>query len=604
MAKSFIPAAVLDFDSYKASLKTFLKGQERFKDYDFEGSNLAVLVDLLAYNTFNNAHYLNMIGSEMFIDSAQLRQSIVSHAKELNYTPRSAISARATVQIEVIPNDDPIVITIPKHYGFRSTAGDSSIRFCTDQEVVIRRDANGRYISDAFEIFEGQIVRETFNVGPVTDNNGVITYDQRFILQSENADISSIEVGMLIDSNDLEETAKNRAENLYGLDGKSQVFFLRGYLSNNYEIEFGDNVLGAAVAHGNIINVSYRDTVGTAGNGSYVFAKNGSIDGYSNISVTTLSPATGGADREVDASIKYNAVRHFQTQDRAVIEQDYEILIKQAFPEIQEVNVYGGERVANYGKVIIVLKPHNVDGVVSNQVKRRVLDFLKGKALVPESLIEDPEYFYLKVDGNVFYRPQATSDSINQVTSAAVNAIVDLNDSVLADFNTTVYQSTINTAIDESHPAIDGSDIKLSVIRKIYPAFGTSRQYEFTVDNPLYVPIEGEYTSTDHWTVSTNVFKMIIDDVIWDVRVQDNGLGVLHLYQIADGSAARLPQSVGLVDYETGYVTFTVDVYSVAPSLDVTCALAGRSITVSLNKFISVASSDVNLVVSKYNVRY
>lgn len=599
MANTYIPSSDLSFDAYKASLKTFLRNQERFKDYDFEGSNLSVIIDLLTYNTFNNAHYLNMIGSEMFLDSAQMRESIVSHAKELNYVPRSRTSARAVVTVEVVPGGSPASITIPKYYAFKTTSTTSNaVKFITDQSIVMKRNGDGRYLSEPITIYEGIPVTEVFTVVPTNNDNGSVTYNQRFNLQSDNVDVDSIEVSVAIDGNDLTPLDYKRAVNLYGLNNDSRVFFVRGYKGNNYEIEFGDGVLGAAVEAGNRITIRYRDTIGADGNGTYVFTKTTSVDGYSAVTVTTSSRANGGSERESNDSIKYNAVRHFQVQDRAVIESDYHVLIKSNFPEVQDVNVYGGELVYDYGKVIISLKPYNVDSLIDDNTKTRIIAFLKTKNIVPEPIVVDPEYFYLGITGNVYYNVNKTLQRKNEVLANVVNALVDLNGSTLGTFNTTVYQSLINTTIVNADVSIQGADVELTMIRRIIPNFGVSTAYSFTTNNRIISSPQGEYINSDQYSVTTNLFQIIINDVISDVVIQDDGVGHLHLYQIINGVKVKVPIPVGTVDYTSGKVLFTVDVYNVSQKLQVTCRMADNSIAVNLNKFISVDGADIDLVMA------
>lgn len=597
---SFIPSSQLDFNSYKQSLKTFLQAQERFKDYDFEGSNISVLIDLLAFNTFNQAHYLNMIGSEMFLDSAQLRESIVSHAKELNYVPRSAISSRATVIVEVVPNNAPETIVIPKFYQFKTSAtGGNALRFVTDQPIIISKSANNTYVSQPITVYEGVAVTEVFEVEAPNTNDSYTTYNQRFNLQSERVDISSIQVTVQQSEGDINPITYTRASSLYGLTSESTVFFIRGYKDNFYELEFGDGVLGKALSAGNIVTVTYRDTLGSAGNGLFTFYKSSTIDGYSDITVTTTSRATGGADRESELSIKYNAPRHFQVQDRAVTASDFRTLVVQNFPEIQEVSAYGGEEVAQYGKVVLVLKPHNVEGVVDTNTKNRIISFLKTKTLVPEPIIVDPEYYYLGIIGNVYYNVDSTTLRQSQILHDIITNIVALNNTSLGDFDVKVYQSTITDAIKSANDAIVGSNIKMTLIKRIIPDFGAQREYSFTLDNAIAQSLQGAYVNYEEYGVQSNVFQMLIGSTIKNVVLQDNGIGSLHLYEIIGSSKVKIAGAVGTVDYTTGEVKFSVNIYSVTPNLVITCKLVDDMIDIAKNKYIAVDSSYVDITLGE-----
>lgn len=597
----FIPAAQLNVDAYKTSLKNFLKSQNQFADYDFEGSNLATLLALLSYNTFNDGFYLNMVGSEMFIDSAQLRESIVSHAKELNYTPRSRVSARTQVVVQVTPNDNPASITIPPYYALRTTSQQSNtIRFITDQPIVINRDANNQYISDQFTVYEGYLVTEVFEVDNATIDGGFTTYGQRFNLQSANIDASSIVVSVAASIADPNPVVYTRAHDLYGLDGDSAVYFVRGYKDNYYELEFGDGVLGKALQNGNIVTVKYRDTVGSEGNGSYTLTKTSSIDGYSSIAVSTVSRATGGAERESNESIKYNAVRHFQTQNRAIVESDYQVLIRNNFPEIEQVYVFGGEQIYQYGKVMIVLKPDNNLGSVTDATKTRIVEFLKTKNIVPEPVILDPEYYYLNINSTVYYSLLSTSDRQAEIKSDIINAIDRLTDTYFADFNVDVYQSKITSTITNAHQAVVGADVDLSMIKRWSPQVGLLQNYTFTTDNPIISSSSGAYTTSTTYGITTNQFQMIIDDQIETVVLRDNGVGEIFIYIVqSDATLDKYTPSIGTVDYATGKISIQIDPYQYTNYIAFQCKLVNKSIDIARNKFILIDPADITLTMVK-----
>lgn len=597
MTNQFLPASQLDFNSLKDDLKSFLKNQDRFKDYDFEGSNISILIELLAYNSYNQAHYLNMVGSEMFLDSSQLRESLVSHAKELNYLPRSRISARCNVSVEVTPTGSPANIVIPKYYAFKSTSSTAnSVRFLTDQPVTIKRNSDGRYIADSVTIYEGSILTENYLVGATTTVDGSTSYSDRFWLKSANIDITSIEVTVGKNAPDPNPVTYTRASTLYGLDRNSLVYFIRGYKDNYYEIEFGDGILGAALSQGNFVTIKARDTIGADGNGTYTFSKTSAIDGWNTISISSLNRASGGAERETNEEIQYNAAKHYQVQERAVTASDYEQLIKESFPEIQEVNVFGGEEIFEYGKVIIVLKPFNIDGVVDNATKDRIIGFLKTKNIVPQPAIIDPEYYYLGITGNVYYNSSKTVERQAQIEAKITNALLALNLNELKDFNTTVYQSLINETVQEADTTITGSDVTLSLVKRWAPVTGVLTTFTFTTDNPIISSNQGEYTSVDNFGVSSSIFKTIYDDNVVDVALQDNGTGSLLMYIIQPGSVkVKIPQPVGTVDYVTGKVQVTMDVYDYNPYIAFNCKLIGDSIVVSKDKFVSIDTPHVNL---------
>ena len=590
MAKSFIPSQELDFQNYKDHLKNYLKSQDRFKDYDFEGSNLSVLLDILAYNTFNHAHYLNMVGSEMFLDTSLLRESIVSHAKELNYVPRSRVSARTSITVEIAPSDSPAYIIIPKYYQFKTTSSLSSLKFITDQQIVISRDNNGRYISAPFYIYEGELVIERFTVQPTTTTtNGVVQYNQRFILQSENIDVSSIEVYVYNNSTTDASIEYTKAESLYGLVGTSNVFFVQGYKKNQYEIAFGDSHLGAALQQGNIVEVRYRDTSGEEGNGSYIFSKTVSISNYSDITVDTLERCDGGAERESNDSIKYNAVRHFQVQDRAVTEYDFQSLVTENFPEIQKVAVFGGEKVSQYGKVFIALKPFSISGAVSTNLKTRIIEFLKTKTLVPEPVIIDPEYYYIGLTANVYYDSNVTSDKEDEIRAAIYSSILALNNTVLGDFNVSLYQSVVDKTIQDSHVSITGCSVEMRLINRWAPVVNTSFTYQFSAGNELITS-----TSVEPAFYSS-AFTALVAGVQTTVFLKDDTNGSIKLYTKLGTSDLDLNITAGTIDYSTGKVTLTQSVVGYNPYIQLIMKLAGNDVNISLNKFALFDAPDISI---------
>ena len=367
----FLNTSELDFDNYKSNLKSYLKGQSQFSDYDFDGSNINVLLDVLAYNTYLNGFYLNMVGSEMFLDTAQLRESIVSHAKELNYIPRSRTSAVAHVNFSIYPpagaqlNYNPI--TIPKYYPVTSLVDNQTVTFTTASEILAYPAGfvNGVFTSSSYyealdvPLYEGKVVSEYFNVLP--------NVNTRYILSSENVDTNSIEV-LVRTSTAPYISLWTRASSIFGLSGTSNVFFIQGYGSNQYELIFGDGTSGTALENNWIVGVTYRDTAGDLGNGAFIFKKTTNIQSiYTNISITTVTAAADGSERESNNSISFNAPRFFTTQDRGVTSIDFENLAKAKFPQLQSVYAYGGEQLdpPQYGRIAISVKPSGTAGTIS-----------------------------------------------------------------------------------------------------------------------------------------------------------------------------------------------------------------------------------------------
>jgi hypothetical protein len=589
----FLSTSDLDATSLKNSLKDFLKAQDRFKDYDYEGSNMSALLDVLVQNTAYGNHYLNMVGAEGFLDSADLRESIVSRAKELNYVPRSRVSSRSIVNVEVTPTGTPASITIPKGYRFGATANNTSMNFITNQNYVIT-PSNGSYYIEGVEIFEGELVTEVFDVS-VSVQSGITLYNNRFVLQSDNIDTSSIEVYVQADSSSPLVKYELR-QSLFGLKTSSTIFFIRGYSANQYEIEFGDGHFGVGLVTGNIVTVKYRDTIGSEGNGVSVFDRSSAIEGYSNISVSGGVPATGGLEREPNDSIKFNAVRHFQTQERAVTEDDYKNLIITNFPDIEAVSVFGGESRKQFGKVIISVKPTGTAGIISDSLKNRIASFLNLKSLTTEPVLVDADYFYLQVNADVRYLVNQTTLNENEIKAKIVNNLMLLNTTTYSDFGRNVYTSRVSATIDSSDPAILSNSTFIKLIKKIYPAANTRTQFAIEFGNQIETQgVEFEYPKGYDAVITSGTFQYKLDDIIYDAWIQDNGKETLYISTYDnDGNVVSLG-SCGKVNYTTGRVDIDITVRTAPNGIRVFAKTESRDIDIVDNKFVILEAENFNI---------
>jgi hypothetical protein len=593
MANNFLNTSELDFASIKSSLKTYLSGQSRFSDYDFEGSNMSVLLDILAYNTYLNNFYVNMVGSEMFLDTAQLRESIVSHAKELNYIPSSRTSAKAVVNVRVTPTDTPSFITIPKFYEFTTTIDNTTLNYSTDADIIIYPGSNG-YLASNVSIYEGSVVTEYFTASNTTF----------YRLQSENIDTNSIDVIVINSQYDSSNSTWLKAENLYGLSSTSNVFFVQGYGSNQYELTFGNDVTGRALVDGNIVKVRYRDTIGDLGNGAYRFSKGASIQGYSNVSVTTVTAAAEGSERESNGSIKFNATRFFTTQERAVTALDYANLAKARFPQLQSVIAYGGEEMTppQYGKVAVSVKPFGSTGLISQSLKTSIINYLNTKNITTQAVIVDPEYFYVKVDTSVNYNTSATNNSSAQIEALVRSAIISYANNNLIDFGDDLRYSKLIKDIDASEASIISNETQLKIIKRWSPTVGVASSLDFTFDNQLYAEsFLYELPQGHDLVVYSGSFTYThTDGDDYDAFIGDNGLGVLNIYtnqSTATGLVRTiLSGTVGTVDYDTGEVAFTANVKAYTGNyISIYGKLRNKDIYAVQNKFLLVESSDVSV---------
>jgi hypothetical protein len=309
MADNYLSTSELDFDSLKDDFRKFLQGQSQYKDYNFDGSNMSIIMDLLTYNTHINAYYLNQIGTESFLDTAKLKESVVSHAKELNYLPRSRNSSRAVVNLSTTGNVTDGTKTINKFTTFTAEVGANTLIFSTDRDITAVNDGTGTFIANNVNIYEGTVITEFFDV---TSSN------TKIVVSSANVDIDSVEIVVQNSASDLANSTFLRAENLFNLTPTSDVFFVQGFGNSKYEIEFGNDVTGKRLTPGNIIRLRYRETLGEEANNARTFSPSDPT-----ISVSTVARSSLGSERESIDSIRFNAPRVFSTQDRAVTAEDY-----------------------------------------------------------------------------------------------------------------------------------------------------------------------------------------------------------------------------------------------------------------------------------------
>jgi len=549
MANTSISLTSLDFADYKNSLKTFLQSQDRFKDYNFDGSNLSVILDLLAYNTYQNAFYMNMIGSEMFLDTAQQRDSVVLRAKELNYTPRSFRSSSANVSLTITPTDSNIsLITIPKGTSFTSKAGSNNYTFSTDQMITVT-SGNGVFIADNVSIYEGTYVTDTFVVQPSSN-----TDRQKFVLSNPTIDTTSLTVTGL-ENNGANTVSYKLASNILDLKTDSNVYFLQGSENSKFELLFGDNVVGKKPLDGSAIIVEYRSTNGQLPNGVSKFTPNGQIGGTSNVIVTTVSSASGGDIAEDIESIRRNAPRFYATQDRAVTVKDYETLFTVNYPEIQAISVYGGEDASppQYGSVLISMKIANFDAIPTSK-KTEYTTFISTRApLTIRPVFIEPNYTYVSVNSNVKYNVNQTSLNPEDINTLVTDAIQNYNLTNLNNFKATLLYSRLVNQIDNAHASIVSNETDYVLMKKIVPSTSTQKNYTIEFNTALddaLPPQPLNHKASDRHTVYSTKFYYSGQLV----SLEDDGVGKMRIVsENANGEHTTL-LDIGTVDYTNGRI--------------------------------------------------
>ena len=594
MSNTSVSLTSLDFPSVKQNLKLYLQSQDRFSDYDFTGSNFNVLLDVLSYNTFLNAYYLNMVGNEMFIDSAQIRDSAVSHAKTLNYTPRSFTSAAATVNISVTPaNNQTTAVTIPARSTFTAKVGADNYTFSTSENIILnswtQAGPNRVFTAANTVISEGVWVTDTFVVR-ANDTT-------RMILTNKTVDTNSITVTVLED-NQATTIPYSKATSLFGLTATSAVYFVQGAENYSYEIVFGDNVVSRKPKDNSVVVIQYRTCNGQLPNGAERFLADGPIDNHTNISVLTVSRAAGGTVAEDLAEIKFNAPRAFQTQERAITVEDYRTLLLQAFPEINDIHAYGGEQVVppQYGKVFLAVDLEQSDRLPQSK-RDQLYSYIKPRCPISiDPVFVEPEYSYILVDSNVSYNINITSLSISDIRSTVLAAIVGYSDTNLDRFAATLNYSRLVTAIDSAQRAIVSNQTKIRVARRITPATGTSVR----LDVPFTIPLTTTLTDlpANSSTISSSVFVVSGTNSV----LADDGRGVINVVSAADRSII-VQRNVGLVNYTTGLVQLTnlvVDSYT--NYINVIVVPASVDVSVSTNMILTIDPADIVANVTQVRV--
>lgn len=593
-ANSSIILTQLDFNEYKNSLKTYLSEQDEFKDYDFDGSNLSVLLDILAYNTYQNAFYLNMISNEMFLDSAKLRDSVISHAKELNYLPRSFTSATAKIQLRITPTDsNKNSVVVPKGTSFITRVDDFSYTFSTSENLVITNKANGTFISDTITIYEGNYLSDTY----------VVNYSNPLIFKISNkkVDISSVSVTVLEDNGSVT-LEYARATSLFGHDENSRVFFLQPGIGDAYEVVFGDGVVGRKPKNNAIIIIEYRVSNGELPNGASRFINAGRIDNEANVSIVTINSAADGAVAEDLNSIKFNAPRAFTSQERAITAEDYENLLKANYPEINAVTAYGGEDATppQYGRIFVSVDLTDIDGVpkIKEEEYRR---FLRSRSSVAmEPIFITPDYTYLQVDSTVRYNINRTGLNPEDLRAFVIDSILNYASTNLNSFSRTFRYSKLVQAIDATDASVISNETNINLVKYLTPALNTP--LNITVDFKAPLTLEGPLLGDEHPIID---FRGITSTPftytgIQNCFLEDNGDGVMRI-MASDGSVRKKIVDIGTVDYDTGVVrinNFNIQNY-VGTSLKIYAEPRSRDVTAIQNVILNIIESDVNITIEQ-----
>lgn len=582
----------IDPQLIKQQLKDFLKAKPQFSDYNFEGSNMSALLDILSYNTHLNNLYLNMAINEMFLDTAQTEEAVRSHSKELNYLPRSRRSARADVALTITVDDDAGFVTVPKGTVFTTTANNQAFTFTSDRNTVISIDPDSRTGSANLSIFEGGYKAEYFTVNAANTS-------QRYVLQDNRIDTDSLVVTVRVSATDSTNGVYTFAPDLFGLTGTSNVYFLQADNDGRYELIFGNDVTGRALQDGNVVEASYRTSSGEGSNGAKTFTV-GSIGGYSNTSVALVNANTfarGGSLRETLESIKFNAVRHYQTLQRAVTANDYENLIIAEFPEIEALSVYGGEDQdpPKFGRVIISADVRNADGA-SNLLKEQITEFVNTKSPVSiEAEFVDPEFLEVDIKTTVRYNINLTTQSPTDIRSKVRSAINNFNTENLQDFNKTLRYSRLLATIDAADPSIIGNSTTIRAIRTISPIVGVSDSYSISYANTLIPFNVGARTNNDQSSYTPAIRSAAFTIGSRVCYLEDDGTGNVDIINFDNNERNIIQASIGSIVYTSGLLNLTnfkVDAYT-GQGIKIYGNVSDTTIRSTKNLILQISDNDI-----------
>ena len=543
-----------DFDEVKNNLKVFLSGQTEFTDYDFEGSGMNALLDVLAYNTHYLGFNANMLANEMFLDSASLRSSVVSHAKTLGYVPNSARAAVATVNITL--NTTSITsATLPAGTVFNSTVNGTDYQFVTSDSIASTNTGSGiPFLS--VNLYEGTFVTTRYSVDS-TDA------DQRFLVPNRRADTSTLKVVVQNSSSDSTTTTYTQATDITQVTAESNVYFLQEVENGKFEVYFGDGVVGSSLSDGNIVILTYVVSNTTDANGAAIFKNAASIATISDISVEVLDIANGGSAPETITSIKYNAPLDYASQGRCVTAEDYKVYAKKLYANTKSVQVFGGESgsfdsslgvvsTAEYGKVFISILSTTGLELTASEKKQLVSDFAKYTVASITPVIVDPETTFLILDVRFKYDSSKTTLATSQIESEVVSAITKYNTDNLEKFEGVFRHSKVTRLIDDANTSILNNTTNINLGKFFAPDTTAATSYNIYFNNALYNPHSGHNSSAGGILASTGFF--INGDTTNEHFLDDNGAGIVRLYYVLAGNRVYVDTTAGTINYSTGAV--------------------------------------------------
>jgi len=528
-----------------------------------------------------------MLASESFLDSAQLRDSVVSKASMLGYTPQSTTGAKANVQITVSPDDSPATVTVDKFTQFTSTVNGTSYVFCTSGSSTIVANS-GSYVASGVELVQG--IPLTFRYTANTANT-----DQKFLLPNANTDTDTLTVTIQESASDTNTSAYTQATDITTINSTSNIYFLSESTDGQFRVEFGDGVLGRKPVTGNIVLLEALISEGNEVNGANTFSASGTVGGYSTVSVTTSNASSGGSNKETIESIKFNAAKTYETQNRAVTTDDYKKIVESAVSGLDSVSVWGGQdnTTPAYGKVFISAKPTGATSLSTSQITeiKSAVSSYNMVSVTPE--VVDPDIIDLIFTTTVKYDSRLTSLSSGAVAELVIDTIQDYKTNNLLKFGASFRYSTLSTLIDDSETSVISNLTTLTAKKGLEPSITANNAYTISFNNPIFNPstsYEGAVTSTAFAftdAAGTSYTSCFIDDLN----------GTLRIFYLSGADKILLSNTAGTVSYANGNISissFKPDSY-VGSTLDFTITPAQNDLTPIRDQIFEIANTNITI---------
>lgn len=589
----------LDFNEIKQNLKDFLKSQDQFKDFNFDGTSISILLDVLAYNTAYNGFYLNMLSSEMFLDSASLYASVASRAKHLGYVPSSAKSLRAVVDVTITPaspSTAPARLYINRDSVFRTTVDGLSYDFVPETPLYTELTSSGKYTITNLPLIQGTRLIHTYTV------NNNLPIKQKFVVPNKQVDLSSLIITVTKSATNPLEEVFTLADDVTTLSPTKPIYFIQPYEDGLYEIVFGDGILGKKLENGNIVKLDYIVSSGDKAIGAkkFVSVRSFNLSSGAITNITCTKPAYGYVEPESMESIKLVAPRAFTTQNRVVTKLDYETLLKRDIPIIEHIRVWGGDEADPpvYGKVFCSIKPKSGYALNTDDKTRLIENFIKPRSILAMDVeIVEPDYIYLTVLSKVSYFADKTDKQDADLKKTIVDGIKQFKRNNLIGFDSDFRHSKLVRTIDLLEPSIESSTTDVKIKYRLTPPFYTFFNQTIYINNPIDT---GDATNDTSAISSTEfVYKGST------VKLADDGKGKLYLYYVLNNKRVIVNSNVGRVDYANGKIFIENIMVDRIPNnqiyIDIFVSPKDNDVIAYRNQIIRLEDEDISVEIVNLN---